>query len=430
MRAEWSSVKWAAFFVQPQADSDNVVGASNPTHGLDGQTSIVDKADPFSTLYFSNPGKSEDLNRPDSGATHFISALDKFNELIPPDYDAVKRFSNSPGCCLGNVKGNSRRCFWRMPSENRKVVKQFLTDLAATNIVHDMSRSVAQLVTFIETAVCHWHLGALEEKVRMLSKPASLRNSARSSAASTQSEGDINAKLRTLVASSGCRITYWWRAMPAKALWYLPEYRPYQAPGSSGLPVSEWVMKEAKKPLSTYKPDETQPGYLYVYWNRASFGLLKIGYTTRDVAVRLSEWEADCQHVAEEQYRSPFLVNNVARLERLVHADLNDFRVFEPFCRGCHKCHIEWFKGVDFETVLKKIEFWTNWMMKDPYKEDGHEWLLTENAENEVEHFYAQSREPNTSAKQASVPRTPLRRRLRPRPTTRPSQDRFTPSRP
>jgi hypothetical protein len=38
-------------------------------------------------------------------------------------------------------------------------------------------------------------------------------------------------------------------------------------------------IKKAEQPLSIYEPNELKDGYFYVYWNRATFGVRKIGGT-------------------------------------------------------------------------------------------------------------------------------------------------------
>ena len=408
---EWSNFDWYSGLIPAKFRIQNGVETSKITHRCDEQIGTADRTDSLPWLYSRSPVTPNDLDHPGPSTSHFISALDKFNELIPPDHDALARFNNRPDCCLGNIKDNSRRCYTstraKTNAETRELIRQFLTHLAAMRITDDTSRVVTQLEKFIDTAVCHKQLGSLKKNVRMLLKPVSLQNSTRPVAASAPDQGNRNANHAVPVAFRGERITFWWPETPTNSLWYLPEYLPYEAYGSSSLSASEWVMKEVKEPLSTYKPNETLPGYLYVYWNQASFGTMKIGYTTKDVRVRLDEWEADCQHIAQELYRSPFKVNNAARLERLVHADLNDFRVFETLCRSCQTCHIEWFKDVKFETVLEKIEFWTNWMMKRPYKNNGRQWLLSAEAQQEVQEYSTRSTDSTSRAKQASMPRTP-----------------------
>lgn len=169
--------------------------------------------------------------------------------------------------------------------------------------------------------------------------------------------------------------------MPRTTLHYIPKYLPYQNDGSSEISVSELVLEQAKKPLSK---EELKPGYIYVYWNRAAFGVRKIGYTTRDVDLRIREWQDGCKHIAEEQYRSTKKVCNVARIEQLIHADLKDYRVFEPACYGCFKTHNEWFKGVDLKVILSRIEFWTQWISTEPYVEIKGRWLLREDSKLEL----------------------------------------------
>lgn len=166
--------------------------------------------------------------------------------------------------------------------------------------------------------------------------------------------------------------------LPTAASLYLPEFIPYFDHGSSGLSANKWVQIQAKKPLSG---KELSRGYIYVYWNRASFGVWKIGCTGRDVELRLSEWADNCKHSAAELYRSVG-VRNVRRVERLIHADLKDYRVFQPACHSCLTSHNEWFTNVDFEVILERIEFWCQWISKEPYTEDSG--LLKEDARKQL----------------------------------------------
>ena len=181
------------------------------------------------------------------------------------------------------------------------------------------------------------------------------------------------------VIFSTSNITYWWDELTKWAPSYLPNYLPYQTKDSHDSDVSEWVIQQAEKPLT---PRERKAGYLYVYWNKSTFGVYKIGFTTRNVDERLREWERKCKHTAQKQYESPFAVRNIERLERLVHAELKEYRVKEYGCHGCLKNHDEWFNGVGLKVILKSIAFWTEWIMKEPYKKINGEWSLKEDAKN------------------------------------------------
>ncbi len=311
------------------------------------------------------------------------------------------------------------------------------------DIDYNTSSCVTELDKLIEKAVCRDQCGKLKNIVNLLKQPDPLEDSARPSAGPIKKEETIKVKVEELpsriltrdesrtiegqkvqdvaapvVILTG-KITFWNRELPKSALLYLPKYLPYQTEDSRGSNVRDWVIKQAEKPLNLLELD---PGFLYVYWNRAAFGVRKIGYSTRDVGVRLGEWEQDCKHIAEEQYRSPSKVMNVRRVERLVHAELKNYRVKEYGCRGCLGNHDEWFKDVDFEFILESIKFWTNWIMKGQYEEVESRWLLKEHAKNESSELCTRLSEANIrERKEKSTTRTSQRYGLRPRAATRSS---------
>ena len=203
-----------------------------------------------------------------------------------------------------------------------------------------------------------------------------------------------------------------WRDQPKSTLQYLADYRPYQPAGSRGLAVSTWVKEQAKKPLTTL---ERKTGYLYVYWNRANFGVYKIGYSCVDVKLRLRRWQTQCKHTAQGLYWTPVEVPNVRRLERLVHAELKDYRVEEKCCRGCKKSHKEWF-NVDLKLIVKCIKFWTAWVRKEQYEGVGSEWRLKEDARNELPQLCTWLTVVNAEeSKEKLIRRSPPRHNLRPR---------------
>ena len=160
---------------------------------------------------------------------------------------------------------------------------------------------------------------------------------------------------------------------------YLPQIVPYRPPGSTHLTVSEFVMQQAMEPFSVVQDPEKElgEGYLYVYWNEATFGVRKIGFTTQKVDDRLADWETGCRRTAKEEYRSPRKVRHAAKIEQLVHADLLEYRVREPACRTCLKSHIEWFRGVDLPFIIGRIEAWSQWISERPYEQVGRQWCLT-----------------------------------------------------
>ena len=318
-----------------------------------------------------------------------------------------------PRWCLANKRDGSR-CQGRMPPGTRNPTTQLLAELAELNIYANMQECLDKLVALTEIAVCHHQRYAVIEKLKSLLRAARLksssqgvpitpdsqnegsRNSDRSESTPMKQESGANqarkkeSRIQTSVTTSVIEVTYWLREPPSKALQYLSEYRPYDLLGLGPSNAMERVVEQAKKPLFIRNPkmtggfqelDERWDGYIYVYWNRASFGLVKIGCTTVDVDRRLQQWEDKCQRLAEEHYRSPFRIKHVARVEKLIHTEFQEYRVFEPFCRGCGHKHIEWFRGLDLGLVIRRIEAWTEWITKEPYEEKLGSWRLKDRLE-------------------------------------------------
>ncbi|KIW23741.1 uncharacterized protein PV07_11919 [Cladophialophora immunda] len=122
----------------------------------------------------------------------------------------------------------------------------------------------------------------------------------------------------------------------------------------------ELIRQTLLKPLT--KADMRRSGFIYVFWHPGSLGYVKIGYAT-DVEERLKRWRGQCgfeleQHKSQES-RPIARVRHLHRVESLIHAELKDYRVFEPRCRGCGISHKEWFE-VDPNYALKVVEKWTS----------------------------------------------------------------------
>ena len=436
------SIDWQ-FFPQDHPPSICIgVDTSKYTDRRDGRVNVEPKPRKSAASSLKILDRSEDLN---ISASSFVSALDKLNEIVPncdskktrPNIDAMKRFQRDPNRCLGNtMKGE--KCRRRNRSEDRQKIRQLLTGLAAMNFENNTQRCVDELVELIKMAFCSYQRATLTRKIRLLVPPDPPKDSASPSAGPIIKEA-IKGKVRALpgriltgdesritgerkaqaavspVALSTPKITYWLRASSRTTLVYLPDYRRYKTAKSSCSDVRGWVIQQAKKPLT---PRELHTGYLYVYWNQATFGVCKIGYTTLDVSTRLRQWETKCKHTAQEQYRSPFEVRNVKRLERLVHAELKEYRLKEYGCHGCLGNHDEWFTGVDFKIILESIEFWTKWIMKEQgqYEKVKGKWLLKEDAKEELPQLCNRLSVVNAEeSKATSITITPRRHNLRPR---------------
>ncbi|KAL1845805.1 hypothetical protein Daus18300_014434 [Diaporthe australafricana] len=128
---------------------------------------------------------------------------------------------------------------------------------------------------------------------------------------------------------------------------------------------------------------EAEPGYVYAYEVEGNKGLVKIGYTTRDVEERHKEWDFDCNRVSKNLY--PISTGTVAkvdhahRVEALCHAELDHLRI-KIYCNSCLKEHVEWFEVSPAEAVAV-IQKWSTWMASDPYHQayrlkSGTKWAI------------------------------------------------------
>lgn len=300
----------------------------------------VARFNPDSTQALSTPVPTvrPALKRLDTSTSNSFSAIRKFNDLIV-NCDAAARHRQNPSRCLANNRyGDRCGARWKIAIEDQPWVTQLLSELARMNF-ESTSVCMRRLHELINNAVCPYQRKTVRDKVTSLVQ----------------------------------------ESRHTDLIKYLPQFRPYRPPESANLTVNEFVAQQAAEPFSVDPSPEKEfgEGYLYVYWNEATFGVLKIGFTTQNVGGRLKDWERKCRHVAAEQYSSPRKVRHAARVEQLVHADLLDYRVREPACRTCFKSHIEWFRGLSLSFIIRRIEAWSQWMSEGPYEKSDRQWCLT-----------------------------------------------------
>ncbi|KAF2722961.1 DUF1766-domain-containing protein [Polychaeton citri CBS 116435] len=116
--------------------------------------------------------------------------------------------------------------------------------------------------------------------------------------------------------------------------------------------------------------DDAKRGYIYLYEVEGNPGFVKLGYTTRSVEVRQSEWEFDCNRKIKPLYSTNLShvegVQNARRVEALCHEELHEYST-QIYCENCMKLHVEWFE-VPSETAIAVIQKWSRWMEGRPYK--------------------------------------------------------------
>ena len=349
-----------------------------------------------------------------------------------PNCNAMQRFEtvqNTTFRCLANkkAKGNFHvskwsdiKCFSPLYNVDRQSIRRSLVKLERMNIYTDGEECITMVEELARQAICH-HQKELaqtlfKDRVRELLRQVQEQEAAHEPIA--------------VASNSIPGISWWLRRPPEGAMHYLPKYRSYRDAGSVPEEVTQSVRYQAGQPLitETHKGDdgltkhnELRDGYLYVYWNRASFRHLKIGFTGIDVDERLRDWEEQCLHVAEKRYQSPKKIKHAARVEKLIHTEFASQRVCEPACRGCGKMHIEWFQDLDLQFVIRRIEAWSEWINKSPYEFRKGAWGLKEDPEFGLPLPSAmKTEEPQTPKK----PRSPRSISASPRKNSRPQRAR------
>ncbi|KAM3521583.1 hypothetical protein NHJ13051_006163 [Beauveria bassiana] len=132
----------------------------------------------------------------------------------------------------------------------------------------------------------------------------------------------------------------------------------------------DMVAREQLNTEDDKSKNEINDGFVYLYQVSGNDSLVKIGFTTGQVAQRLENWKKDCHREPAQLYPAPDAVCKAVphahRVERLVHAELMEHRV-RVYCEPCEKQHVEWFK-VSVKHAVAVIEKWSLWIQRQPYE--------------------------------------------------------------
>ncbi|KAL8748470.1 MAG: hypothetical protein Q9199_008185 [Rusavskia elegans] len=103
----------------------------------------------------------------------------------------------------------------------------------------------------------------------------------------------------------------------------------------------------------------------------------------------LRDWQKKSGHVPEllfpktEEDLVP--IPHVYRFERIVHAQLQNYRKKELECRKCQECHDEWFES-SVPEAIDAVRKWSASIREKPYvKGSKGTWALMESQKDKVE---------------------------------------------
>jgi hypothetical protein len=158
----------------------------------------------------------------------------------------------------------------------------------------------------------------------------------------------------------------------------------YQPMWSKSLDVSSALRKIITKPLS---PQDLKSGFIYVFWDKAHFGKVKIG-RTNDLERRLEEWDRNCKRTHQyhpSSKRELIKIPHVSRIERLMHIELKNCRK-ERKCENCNATHREWF-DVEETSAVKVFLKWKSWIEQSPYalNKESEQWEIRPEMEDTLE---------------------------------------------
>jgi hypothetical protein len=159
----------------------------------------------------------------------------------------------------------------------------------------------------------------------------------------------------------------------------------YQPETTRKLSVFSALHQKAISPLGS---KDYSPGFIYLYWDKEYFGMVKIGYTN-NLARRLKEWNTKCkrQNAYHSCTESQVNMPHVHRVEQLIHTELKEYRLRRK-CDGCGTMHKEWFKATEAH-VVKVLKKWREWILQEPYEqnEESGKWTLRPDMLDSLKHM-------------------------------------------
>ncbi|KAI2484835.1 T5orf172 multi-domain protein [Pyrenophora tritici-repentis] len=329
----------------------------------------------------------------------FAKLLEK---LIP--HDLHSRLASAPACCAASlVKSPSQRCsYMAKPQESRRDVVSAVKDLAKFKKQEDYCGMLRRVKTIVQSVMCNKHQGTALNKIEGGSRISQLRNKLEDRTHMTNQDysaltqwvdtiSDLEASTNRAAGPTTIAIS----SKPAIQVKQVlkPKFKvsttettvrfsfscssgfiPYQPKKVQKLSVFSALYEKATSPLG---PKDMDSGFVYLFWDKAYFGIVKIRYTN-DLATRLKAWNTDCKRKhyyhssAEIQVEMP----HMQRVEHLIHTELKECRLRRQ-CEGCGRLHREWFQASEGH-VVKVMKKWREWIQQKPYVQDEEsgEWVL------------------------------------------------------
>ena len=111
-------------------------------------------------------------------------------------------------------------------------------------------------------------------------------------------------------------------------------------------------------------------GDIYMFYHPRVPNIIRMGVTTRNPEMILTQWRARCSPtlaLVSDSLSRPIHCSH--RLEQLLHRDLKSKRR-PKWCQGCNLVHQQGFEVTE-QFALTTVQLWRRWMETEPYDEDG-----------------------------------------------------------
>jgi hypothetical protein len=360
------------------------------------------KASATSAIYVALDEEKSSIDAPSSRT--ISSSQNKLQKLlehiIPLDFHA--RLSENPGKCVGSwVKNPSERCNYNTKTKGSlEDVSGVLKKLTRCKNEKNYCSMLSHIEELVQAVMCGTHqntalkqpkdkkrpkakskvveLGQLLEDIKHMEEVdrsiltqwldaisdshASIDHISWLYTIATNSKPVSQSKVKAATAQHKVRVSV------------SPNFTPYEPQKTMNLTVSSALHQKATSPLGAR--DQT-PGFIYLFWDKQHFGMVKIGYT-KDLTKRLKSWNRDCkrEHVYHSSSESQAKMSHVHRVEQLIHTELKEDRKSRR-CEGCGKMHKEWFDVAEVHAV-KVARKWREWILQEPYAQDADsgQWVI------------------------------------------------------
>ncbi|MCJ1384722.1 hypothetical protein MMC17_007840 [Xylographa soralifera] len=338
-----------------------------------------------------------------SSLSTLVKGIDVLEDIF--EYNILSRLKADPKHCVDDLKSKKGRCSRSLKNGNDKIAYIHMNKLKCLLSLSDIATELEALIPLIfcgrshliraKTRVATWRLdnqgadlvrAACHDlprdeiaKLEDITVSCSLVDKPR-----VGKEQDIIPPQvkKDVIESFPIDLSFSYSPPTTKSLrpfgytTTIRQFVPWQPPKIKKVDVKTALLASIIHPLQ--KQGDIS-GYLYVYSTVGDFGARKIGVTAKDdIQERMNGWRKQCKRrinliypLGDEKVSIP----HVYRLEKLVHAELKEYRVVENEC-GCGvKRHKEWFNAKDGH-IKNVVRRWTEWLQKAPYEKIARQWVL------------------------------------------------------